>query len=74
MKSILYAFFALIVTTFAFFGGLWLWAGTFVEHGDSYWDRTAGAADTFFGCWIAISLIAAIVGGWLGRKHDRRRA
>ena len=71
MKTLLYAALGFLVPTAIAWGGLLAQALTFLDHRDSYWDRTAGAADTFFIGWLLFAVGGAIGTAVWARKCGR---
>ena len=74
MKALLYAALGFIVVTIVAWGGLFAWAFIFLERSDSYWDRTSGAADTFFLGWLLSGTAAAMIAARLSRLASANRA
>jgi hypothetical protein len=69
MKTFLYAVLGFTLATAVAWGGLLLWALTFLDRHDSYWDRASGAADTFFACWLLSGIVAAFIAAWISRTR-----
>lgn len=69
MKILLYSVLGFLGASAIAWGCLIAWGRIFLEHGDSYWDRTAYAADTFIGCWLLFAVLAAVTAGRLGRRR-----
>lgn len=70
MKTLVYAALGFILATVIVWGGLFAWALLFLDPHDSYWDRNASSAETFFICWFAAGIVAA---GLAARLSHMRR-
>lgn len=69
MRTILYAILGFTIASVLAWGGLLTWGFLFLDPNDSYWDRTPYAADTFFACWLLLSIVAAIAAARWSRRH-----
>lgn len=69
MKTLVHAAQGFILATILVGGGLFAWALLFLDRHDSYWDRQAGSADTFFLCWLAAGTAGAGIAACLSRTR-----
>jgi len=70
MKTLLYAVLGFLLATVVAWGGLLTWAFIFLDRHDSYWDRSAGSAETFFLCWLLAGIATAAAAAWLSRSRQ----
>lgn len=63
---------AMAMTAFSW-GGLYFFGAFVLQGNGSLFDSNPSAANLFFSAWLAITVVGAVIGGYLGHVSSKKK-